>query len=281
MLISVVIPLRACNDQAAFPLATGKLVHGFWHRHWKEMDPLLADRIHPHNDLAGFSLSPLMGLPEPAKKTGFSSDTISIKTGQTAWFRIAVMDEQIAQAVLQKPDGWLCTLPHRLEIGPVTWEVLDQVDDSAAAWNLSTDYEELIIQARIKWKWQMDLLTPTAFSGTYVDFTVPLPELLISSWLKRWNRFSPPGREPLSETLVEAARKNLRLVEYDLHTRPGERSTTGCLGSLTIQAFDLDAETRWQMDLLFRYAFFCGSGHRTAQGMGLTRPLDLVDLAEL
>ena len=46
------------------------------------------------------------------------------------------------------------------------------------------------------------------------------------------------------------------------------------MGTLTIQAFDLPPETRRRLDLLFRYAFFCGSGHHTAQGMGLTRLLE-------
>jgi CRISPR/Cas system endoribonuclease Cas6 (RAMP superfamily) len=210
----------------------------------------------------------LLGLPDP------ESGTVSIQPGQAAWFRVSTLDPAISQALTRQPDGWLASLPRRLAIGKVTWQQQKKVPGEAATWNRLVRYADLAAAARPRWKWRLCLETPTSFSGEFSDFTIPLPELLITSWLKRWNRFAPGDQPPIPEKLIEIARSNLRLVEYDLQTRPGERSTTGCVGSLTIQAFDLEAETRRRLDLLFRYAFFCGSGHRTAQGMGLTRPLE-------
>ena len=260
---SVVLHLEALNPGSLLP-ATGQKVHGFWHAHWGAVDPATAGLLHDSDGPSAFCLSPVMGLPP------HSNGSIPILEGQTAWFRIVSLDPALTEQLFDEQKGWLSTLPEVIPLGPVDWRAtFHPFSDVDCVWSCVSSYQALARAARPAAGWVLNLDTPTSFSGRYMDFTFPLPDLLVRSWLERWNRFSP--LPPLPETLVDEARDNLRVSRYRLGTQPGERRTIGCCGSLTIRAYDLPSQVRMDLDLLFHYAFFCGTGHRTAQGMGQTR----------
>ncbi|KPL75307.1 hypothetical protein ADN00_13020 [Ornatilinea apprima] len=266
LLASVVIHLESLNAGSLLP-ETGRKVHGFWHEHWKRICPPAAESLHPNNGKAEFTLSPIFGLPQP------ENDVIRLSPGMPAWFRVTTLRPTLTEALFNEHNGWLITLPAELDFGPIRWkpsfQPFSKID---AAWSWLCSYEAMRRAAQPSVSWKISLSTPTSFSGRYVDFTFPLPELLVKSWLERWNHFAPPALG-LPEELIDAAREHLRVTEYHLSTCPGERQTIGCRGSLVIQAYHLPPEARTQLDLLFLYAYYCGSGHRTAQGMGQTRLL--------
>ena len=53
--------------------------------------------------------------------------------------------------------------------------------------------------------------------------------------------------------------------------RQGKRVLIGGQGSYALHAIKMPASERAQVDLLASYAFFCGSGYKTTQGMGMTK----------
>ena len=268
MLASVVIHLEAMNDEELLP-ETGRKVHGFWHDQWKQVSPQLADEIHPENSLPSFTLTPLMGLDRPEK------NGIKVNSGRMVWFRMTTLQPELSESLFDSRQGWLCSLPAEITLGPINWKPIFQPFSSVdAVWSWVSSYQSLVEHAKAATCWKIELATPTAFSGRYVDFTFPLPENLIGSWLKRWNTFCP-DKHQLPESLIESAKDHLRITHYRLATRKGERNTTGCQGNLTIRAYELSSQIRKQLDIMFQYAFFCGSGHRTAQGMGITRLLPM------
>jgi CRISPR-associated endoribonuclease Cas6 len=261
---SVVIYLKALNGAGQL-VDTGRKIHGLWHSIWKDVSETLADDIHPHNQLPAFTLSPLMGLPSQKKGTTY------VLPGQEAWFRITTLQSNTTTHFLELPSGWLGKLPPIIELGDVRWAVSLQVNASMnQRWSELTSYQEIVTTAQASTQWNIEFCSPTSFSGRFVDFPVPLPENLIASWLNRWNQFCPACLA-LPEQLIEGAKNNLRITDYELSTHSGNRNSKGCIGFVTIRAFELPTEIRIQIDTLFRYATYCGTGHHTAQGMGMTR----------
>jgi len=124
-------------------------------------------------------------------------------------------------------------------------------------------------------QWRLEFLTPTTFHGKKTHLPFPLPESLINSWLRRWQAFSPIALA--EDEVLQWARSNLAVSSYRLHTLPareGERLRVGCVGTLTLRALDMPPYLRAAIDLLAHYAFYCGSGAHTAQGLGQTRCVD-------
>jgi CRISPR-associated endoribonuclease Cas6 len=261
---SVVIHLKAINGTGHFE-ESGRKIHGLWHSIWKDVSATLADDIHPHNRLPTFTLSPLMGLPSQKTRNQ------QILPGQEAWFRITTLQSNTTTHFVELTSGRLGKLPSIIELGDVRWDVSLQANVSMnQQWSKLTSYQEIIAPSRASTQWKIAFYSPTSFSGRFVDFPIPLPENLIASWLNRWNQFCPADLV-LPEQLIDEAKNNLRITDYELSTHSGNRKTKGCIGSETIRAFELPAKTRMQLDTLFRYATFCGTGHHTAQGMGMTR----------
>ena len=263
---SVVIHLQALNGGSLFP-ETGRKIHGLWHELWRKKSPKIANDIHPQNSLPAFTVSPLMDLPR------VNNGAIEILPGQQTWFRVTVLRADISEMLFYGSDSWFGQLPSEVELGPIRWKTIFQpFSPIDAMWSWVSSYQSLYNYSESSTQWKLEFTTPTGFSSRYTDFPIPLPDNLVTSWLKRWNTFCPAAFE-LPENLAEIARENLCISDYRLSSRHGERNTVGGIGKMTIKAYKLSPEIRAQLDTLFKYAFFCGSGHRTAQGMGMTRLL--------
>ena len=89
--------------------------------------------------------------------------------------------------------------------------------------------------------------------------------------MRRWQAFAPLA---LPEELTQSVREQLMVKHFNMVTIPvrqGKRVLIGGQGSYALNAIKMPASERAQVDLLANYAFFCGSGYKTTQGMGLTK----------
>ncbi len=260
---------------------TGRGVHGFWFNRWRDVDPALGDRLHNETQEASFTLSPLTGLPRPRR------GIVPIPAGQTAWFRVTLLDPFLEDAFRSK---WLAGLENaaRLEIPEgreqngemipgIVWKVTAaSLEPSAHPSAGQAGYEELsrrhLMDSNPPRQWRLEFLSPTTFHGKTAHLPFPLPDSLVGSWLRRWQAFAPLALP--EDELLQWARANLAVSAYRLHTVPareGERLRVGCVGTLSLRALDMPPYLRAAVDLLAHYAFYCGSGSHTAQGMGQTR----------
>ena len=272
MLTAAVIHLRAVR-QGILTEATGPQVHGFWFQHWRSVNPTVADRLHEESAIRPFTLSPLMGLPRP------QGGRIRISPGTPAWIRVATLERELS---IRLREQWLPRLPDRILIGDLEWQVLGfSTASEDHPWAGEISLQELterhLLSPRAPYRWMLHLASPTAFrlEGTHLPF--PLPDRLVSSWLRRWRAF---GTVPIPEDLVGRARAGLAVSEYHLRTvavRDGRRVLIGCQGTVVLRAVNLTLWERLAIDLLVAYAFWCGSGHYTTQGMGMTRPLNRME----
>jgi CRISPR-associated endoribonuclease Cas6 len=263
--------------------STGRGVHGFWYRHWEQADARVADWLHKQREVTPFTCSPLMGLPRHSR-----NGVVHVPNGHSAWFRVSTLIPTLTESLLK---SWLPSLPIGSEIEipkssadpsgtqGIRWRVTG-VSTTAEEhpWAGQTEYTQLASQrlftTRPPAKWRIKFLTPTAFHGRTGHLPFPLPDSLISSWLRRWQAFAPIA---LPEDLPQMARQQVVVSGYNLKTVPmreGNRLTVGCVGNLSLRALNVHPATRAALDLLAAYAFYTGSGHRTTQGMGVTRRVD-------
>ncbi len=266
MLCAVVIQLEALTAGSVSP-ASGRDVHGLWFHHWQVVDSRMADRLHAQQPARPFSLSPLLGLTAP------SQEQIQVTPGARAWFRVATLTAELSTRLQA---AWLPRLPETLTFGAVQWQVTNIVTDNTAhPWAGVADAKALVEQhllaADPPCRWRLHFDTPAAFHGAGGHLPFPLPGALLGSWLRRWQAFGPVL---LPDSLAELAQQKVLISSYRLQTVPvrdGKRMTIGCVGQFTLNAEALKPGERAALDLLAAFAFWAGSGHRTTQGMGMTR----------
>lgn len=279
MLTSAVIHLEALAD-GLLPQATGRGVHGLWFQHWGQVAPEIADQLHQENQLPPYTLSPLMDLPRPNR-----DGQIFIPKGTKSWFRVTGLTQSLSSALLE---AWLPALPAEIEIpqsklddpkSKMLWRVTGSSSkDTEHPWAGKIEYRQLTSQSlyniRPPSRWRLRFATPTAFNSSAGHFPFPLPDSLVNSWLRRWQAFAPIT---LPDDLPEQVRQHVVVSAYSLKTLPvraGKRLTVGCVGQMTLRALKMPPAYRAALDVLTAYAFFVGSGHRTTQGMGMTRLFD-------
>lgn len=196
--------------------------------------------------------------------------------GTAARFRVTCLTDALSEAVRTK---WLEGLEGKAEV----FIPQPRDEDPGLPWRVTraeveaeVSYEALskrhLMNSVPPREWRLDFLTPTTFHGTNGHLPFPLPDSLVNSWMRRWNAFAPIALP--KEELLEWSREKLVVSSYSLRTLPareGERLRVGCAGRLTLRALDMPPYLRAATDLLAHYAFYCGSGAHTAQGMGQTR----------
>lgn len=279
-LAAVVVHLQAVTE-GRIPNDTGRGVHGFWFRHWGRVNPKIADALHQPENIPPYTLSPLMALPKADHR-----QVVEVPAGTQTWFRVTTLTEELSQALMEAwvpaLDGIEAEIPE-VSSPPSTnngegirWQItkVSRTQDDHP-WAGETGYSELskrhLFARQPPSRWRLRFATPTSFHGSAGHFPFPLPDSLIASWLRRWQAFAPIA---LPANLPEIARTYLLVSGYNLRTKlllEGKRSTVGCVGSLSLKAQHLLPSVRTALDTLAAYAFYCGSGHRTTQGMGMTR----------
>lgn len=266
MLLAIVLQVEALRS-GVITESTGLDLHGFWFHHWRFVDPHLAERLHAAERARPFTLSPLMGLPHPGH------GGVRVREGMPAWIRITTLTAELSEALEAL---WVPQLPAEIRLGGIPWRVIEITTDSARhPWAGRVDLHELaqkhLLATKAPERWRITFATPTTFHSEGIHLPFPLPDRLIGSWLRRWWAF---GTVPLPEELVDRARAGLAVSAYQLKTIPvrdSHRVIIGCVGEMILKAVGLKPWERLAVDLLVAYAFWCGSGHYTTQGMGMTR----------
>ena len=267
MLQAVVLQLQALED-GVIQGSTGRAVHGFWFEQWQRCLPAKAAALHNQTGIKPFTLSPLMGLPFAQK------GVTTVTAGSQVWLRLTSLQEALSHMLLEI---WLPQLPPRITLAETTW-LVQRVALTSAEHRLAgkTTYASLHASPlqrpqKLPYTWSIEFKTPTAFrNGKRSFLPFPLPNVLLTSWHRRWQAFAPI---PIKESLCRHWRDGVFVSAYNLKTVPvrhGRRLTIGCVGKFTLRAPDLSPAERAAITTLVDYAFFAGSGYHTTQGMGMT-----------
>lgn len=266
MLTSVVIEIEALQAGNLMGFS-GAAVHGFWLRFIETIDPVLSASLHQAQTQL-FTVSPIMGLSLPER------GVTPILPGQTAWFRVTSLMGSLSRRMTEE---WLPKLPGEFQLAGLEWKKRIVTGDARIhPWAGQMDRQALADQYLISGKpsdaWTFHFETPTAFKiGKTIVLPFPMPGALLGSWLRRWQEFGPVS---FDAGLEDRLKNGLAVSEYRLKTVPlrfEKKSEIGCVGDMTLKAVCLSEGERRVVDLLSAFAFWAGSGHGTAQGMGMTR----------
>ncbi|MEA5620637.1 CRISPR system precrRNA processing endoribonuclease RAMP protein Cas6 [Cronbergia sp. UHCC 0137] len=121
-------------------------------------------------------------------------------------------------------------------------------------------------------RFELEFITPTAFSQGTANLPLPVPTLMFRSWLERWNNFAPVYLG--GDELIAYLNNVVILKNHKIQTRSYQLSkgfVNGFVGDVSLQVFQrADPLLANVANLLVQYARFAGTGIKTRLGMGQT-----------
>lgn len=187
---------------------------------------------------------------------------------RTASFRITYLEEKIFEPLIQ---GFLSFLDKKEALKFSEREILiDRVDWQQGKKASFTSFKEIFSLAQDKRKVILEFCSPTTF-GDEEGQLFPLPELVFSSLLKKWNAFSDI-KIPSS---IQGEFKKIRVSQHRLKTEIvpfSDKKIIGFMGKTTYELPEaIDKEKRRAINALSDFAFYSGIGDKTYKGMGQAR----------
>jgi len=251
------------REDLSLPGNGGEALHGLFSSLIARRNIEWNIRLHRLRGPKPFSLSPLEGCQ---RQTGRSL----IAAGQEAFFRASFLDtDLLATAIAAFYEAKL--KGEQLPLGRamvVVKEVERNTSPSFPSFqNLLSDTGE---ESRIS----LQFLSPTAFKVKGSSLPFPLPELVFSSLLQRWESFSPVA---LPLNLVDCF-PSIRVSRYELKTGLVPFSKFKAIGFTGKVVYELPTEVPQAIIRAFNcladFAFYSGVGWKTTMGMGQTRRID-------
>ncbi len=118
--------------------------------------------------------------------------------------------------------------------------------------------------------------SPVSFRRNGKDYPLPEPELVFDSFRRRWNEFGPEALR-IGDEWSAWVRNNIVVSRFDLHTVPMRFPDgvmqIGCVGRVQFEVNGAESHNQAALQALaglIEYAFYCGTGRKTTQGMGQT-----------
>lgn len=137
-------------------------------------------------------------------------------------------------------------------------------------------YEEIWGKAKEDRKIRLTFLSPTSFRSQGMHYPLPDPLLVFRSYLSQWNECAP-SRLRFNVNTLDVVEAHVALSYHRLHTevvdfdRYKQIGFVGMVQYTVTKAHLLGSEILKRLNALGDYAYFCGTGHKTTQGMGQTK----------
>jgi CRISPR-associated endoribonuclease Cas6 len=233
---------------AALPPCPGRALHALFYQWLALGDYALSTRVHDSEGPRPFTVSPIYRVD-----------------GQPT-LRLTLLD-----------DGLWPALFHGISLTP-TVEVLGHpltlpLDGFQVEYR---SYADLAAGGRADTRIRLRFLSPTSFRSREMHVPLPDPALVYQSWLARWNTFAPE-QVRINVALLDIVAAHVAVSRYDLRTEMVDlgdnRKAVGFVGRVqfnVVRARMIGDEWVRRLNLLADYATFCGTGHKTAHGMGHT-----------
>jgi CRISPR-associated endoribonuclease Cas6 len=282
---AIVIPLQRTND-APLPAAVGEYTHAAFFALLRQADPELAARLHANPERKPFTLS---AVQEERRERPCA--------GQNARLRVTFLDDSLfplfAGALLRGglQEGLRIGQARFLLTGLLTTEGSHPQAGHAA-------YTELLERTQGVQTVAIHFASPTLFRSQGQDVLWPAPRYVWQSWLRAWNSYAgvecgvsgvdvrgentrtavaadaDASEGMLDEArLVELAGTQVTVERYHLktcHVTLSEGGMNGFLGTCVYGLKALSEADRRIFVLLADYAFYAGTGRKTAMGLGQT-----------
>jgi CRISPR-associated endoribonuclease Cas6 len=236
------------EETTGLPDYPGRALHGLFYQWLALGDYDLATEVHDNNGSRPFTVGLLSG-----------------SNGQ-ARLRFTVLDDDLwpalKQGMAKTPTVEILNQPLTLpQSGPAVYE---------------QSYPDLVANVHSDRHIGLRFHSPTSFHSGGMHVPLPEPRLLFQSWLLRWNDFAPEDHQ-INIALLDIVEAHVAVSRYTLRTRMVDwgrnRKVVGFVGEArfyVLRAHKIGEEWLRKLNILADYAPFCGTGHKTTQGLGLT-----------
>lgn len=262
-LYSVLVKLRAENDTEISP-TQGHHAYALFLDLLGHSSPGLSAGLHRDDASKPFTVSPLIGR---FRRTG---NGISIGRGAEYSLRLTFLKDDI-YAHFMDAACKCADKPLRLETAVFSIQQVCFSPRQSLRCRM-TSYEELYYGAGLDSSITLRFTSPTTFrSGGKRNVLMPDPALVFSSYLRKWQYFSPLKLDDgVAEHLKGITLSKHRVKTYIWHFTGYQE--TGFEGEciFTIPPL-LDKTAVKAINTLAGFACYCGTGAKTTMGMGQTR----------
>lgn len=199
-----------------------------------------------------------------AKSKPYALGQVSIAPGQVR-AEVNVLDDTLSQRFIE----WLVEFgatAGRFGANPIA------LDPDGGVQLVATDtYEDLAFSATPATRWTFEFLTPTTFrQGRYASQPLPVANSVFGGLRHRWELFGGTGRLDLNLDTLD-----ITAEDFDISTVANvsvrDRPVRAFVGVVTYACFRPPEESAHSVDLLARFAEYCGVGAYTPFGMGCVR----------
>jgi len=246
---AITLPLVTDPD-TPFPTTPHRALQASFYAWLKQADPDLAGYVHELPGLKPFTVIPL-----------------SRHSGQPCYCFTLLDDTLWPPLEAALSDG------AQIEIVNQCWPVAED--------GLQTEhrsYADLVANAGTETSLTFRFVSPTSFRSQDMHYPLPDPVMAFQSWLLRWNAFAPEELR-LNVNTLDLVAAHMAIARFRLETQAvtfDRYTQIGFVGTVTyriIKRRRLGHELIRRLNILADYAPFCGTGHKTTQGMGQTRRL--------
>lgn len=271
MFVSVVIPL--CATQDASPRFFGREAYAVWLYLVQGVAPHVADQLHGAHSFKPFTVSSLLE-PGQWRDSAYREQDpmVTVRAGNVYEWRITAFSRELAELIVKT---LLPSLPRALRFGPVTFETGVPCTDAAKhPWAATSEVQPFAARwldrkRTVPKQFTLEFVSPTAYRQLRRNALFPDAPGIFARYAAIWNLYAAPS---LAETLLQTVREEVNASHYRLATHAfphGTHPESGWTGNCTYTFFG-ERATR-EIMLLASFAFFCGTGYKTTQGMGQTR----------
>lgn len=269
MLTSTVIRLTPVEDRIIAP-TVGRHAHALFLSLIQQVNPSLSQKLHSPAPVKPFTVSPLQGPFRPVENA--ERPGISLNSRSSYWMRFTTMSDEVSYTLLACL--LTCGPDLTLRVQSAVFRVKEILipTSTSSPWSGCATWDDIASAAKPVDSLTVRFYSPTTFRQSQGNSVQPLPQLVFGSWWDKWNALSPnpiyADREERNELLasvgITACEISTNMLDF------GPFKQVGFVGTVQYNLSHLPTKARWWLNLLARFAFYCGTGAKTTMGMGQT-----------
>jgi CRISPR-associated endoribonuclease Cas6 len=248
---------------------SGKHLHALFLSLVNSVDQELAEYFHNSSANKSFTVSSLQVIHSKNHHQLLQwEQQKNIKTGSNCWWRVTLLDDSLFSQLTKLWLNLNPTKPYHLGSGNLLiTSVL--VTPNSHPWANACSYQQIYEQAsQTERNLNFQIATPIAFRQGKYDISLPTAELIFSSLLKRWQKYS--------NITLELSNFDCLFPSYfDINTQIIVEEKTkfiGCVGNISYKILgDVEPSIIKNLNVLADYAFYCGLGRKTTMGFGIVK----------
>ncbi|MFN8525427.1 MAG: CRISPR system precrRNA processing endoribonuclease RAMP protein Cas6 [Chloroflexota bacterium] len=273
-LASLVMGLRLCTP-LTLRVSTARALHAAVLGAIQQDDPAASRWLHDSDGAAAsterpWTVSPIAGATRQHGHTLLEPDA-------DHWARITALDENTVALIYRVLAPLRCwdaaERSQAITLDGVEIALSAAPSGSPALPVRETSYTELWHSTAPASVISVHWLTTTLFRQRRELTAAPGPVLVLGSWLRRWNAFAPRTLRMDSYALTEFVSRHVVVRDESLRFRREQLGRFEVRGFTGVQSWELRSgaeDLARQVAVLARYALYCGTGAKTALGLGQT-----------